>query len=398
VIGQQVAKVRKFRGWTQRELADFAGVSHSLLTKVESGHVPASQAFVAACARALRVRVEELTGQPYRGDTAAGDRADAGVAGLRAVLWEHDPVDPDGAGRPLAELRPVLAGVERLRRAARYVEMVEALPGLIRELLAATTTTSGFAREQVFGALAGAYSAAQTATRFLGYADVAALCVERMFWAAHRSGDPLWRAVATEKRGHLQLLAGAYDAGLRATAAALEELAGEDRPAALAVAGTLHLRAGILAARAARADRARAELGAAAEYADRLPSGEPEDWYGLAFGTPNVLIHQVAAEVELGEGARAVALAARLGDPTGRIEASRVGHHYIDLARGQMLHGDRNAALEALQAARRAAPQKTRHDPMVRETLDVLVRARRVPEELREFATWVGYPPLESPR
>jgi transcriptional regulator with XRE-family HTH domain len=91
VIGQQVAKVRKFRGWTQRELADFAGVSHSLLTKVESGHVPASQAFVAACARALRVRVEELTGQPYRGDTTAGDRADAGVAGLRAVLWEHDP-------------------------------------------------------------------------------------------------------------------------------------------------------------------------------------------------------------------------------------------------------------------------------------------------------------------
>ena len=82
-----------------------------------------------------------------------------------------------------------------------------------------------------------------------------------------------------------------------------------------------------------------------AEYAGRLPSGEPEDWYGLAFGTPNVLIHQVAAEVEPGEGARAVALAARPGDPTGRIEASRVGHHYIDLARGQMMHGGRTAAL-----------------------------------------------------
>src|SRR5262249_13809183 len=64
----------------------------------------------------------------------------------------------------------------------------------------------------------------------------------------------------------------------------------------------------------------------------------------------------------------------------------------IDLARGQMMYGDRTAALDALHAARRAAPQKTRHDPMVRETLDVLARARRVPDELREFATWVGLP------
>jgi hypothetical protein len=76
--------------------------------------------------------------------------------------------------------------------------------------------------------------------------------------------------------------------------------------------------------------------------------------------------------------------------------SGRVGHHYIDLARGQMMHGDRNAALEALHAARRAAPQPTRHHPMVRETLDVLARARRVPAELREFAAWFGLP-LQGP-
>src|SRR5262249_1585950 len=72
------------------------------------------------------------------------------------------------------------------------------------------------------------------------------LCVERMFWAARRSGDPLWVAVAADKRGHLQLLAGAYDAGLRATAAAVAEVAGDERPPALAGAGTLHCGRGSL--------------------------------------------------------------------------------------------------------------------------------------------------------
>src|SRR5262249_45092972 len=49
-IGARVAAARKFRGFTQRRLADLAHVSYSLLTKVESGHVPATPAFLAAVA------------------------------------------------------------------------------------------------------------------------------------------------------------------------------------------------------------------------------------------------------------------------------------------------------------------------------------------------------------
>ena len=95
--------------------------------------------------------------------------------------------------------------------------------------------------------------------------------------------------------------------------------------------------------------------------------------------------------MELGDSARAVALADSLGDLTGRIDPDRVGYHHIDTARGRLMHGDRTGALSDLYEARRVAPQLARHHPMVRETLDVLTRtSRRATRELRELAGWLG--------
>jgi len=140
MIGQRVAAARKLREMTGRDLADRAHVSYSLLTKVETGHVPATQDFIAACARALQVDPRELTGEPYRGQTPASDRADAAVAGIRAVLLGDDLLDPDAPRRSLASLQPALATAGGLRNVARYVQLAEALPGLLRELLATAAT------------------------------------------------------------------------------------------------------------------------------------------------------------------------------------------------------------------------------------------------------------------
>src|SRR5260370_41593 len=63
--GTRIATIRKMRGWTGRELANKTHVSYSLLAKVESGAVPASPALIGAVARALRVDVPRITGQPY---------------------------------------------------------------------------------------------------------------------------------------------------------------------------------------------------------------------------------------------------------------------------------------------------------------------------------------------
>lgn len=68
-----------------------------------------------------------------------------------------------------------------------------------------------------------------------------------------------------------------------------------------------------------------------------------------------------------------------------------MGHYWIDLARGWLLHGDRDRALTALIKARHIAPQQTRYHPMVRETIRMLARQdRRRSSPIAGFATWCG--------
>jgi hypothetical protein len=69
----------------------------------------------------------------------------------------------------------------------------------------------------------------------------------------------------------------------------------------------------------------------------------------------------------------------------------RVGHHWIDLARGYLLHGDHQRALATLQQARRTTSQQTRYHPQVHETVRALARAsKRRTDTLTNFAGWLG--------
>jgi hypothetical protein len=121
----------------------------------------------------------------------------------------------------------------------------------------------------------------------------------------------------------------------------------------------------------------------------REPDGQGRNDYGLAFGPSNVAQHEIAVAVELEDGGEAVRRAARIRLPN-TVPPVRRGHHYIDLARGYVMAGDLKGGLRCLQAARRVAPQQTRHHPMVRETVLSIASAPRGREELSVFASWLG--------
>jgi hypothetical protein len=158
----------------------------------------------------------------------------------------------------------------------------------------------------------------------------------------------------------------------------------------LSVYGATHLRSAIFAARMPNAASAWAHVDEARECA--LLLGEDANHYGLEFGPSNVAIHEVAVAVELYDGAEAVRRAGQVRLP-GTVAPVRRGHYFIDLARGFLYNGDRVKSLEALQTARRVAPQQTRNHPMVRETVRMLVELeRRRPKALSGFASWVGMP------
>src|SRR5690242_13791164 len=99
--GARIAVIRKTRGWTGRELARGAHVSYSLLAKVESGAVPASPALVGAVARALRVDVPRITGQPYEEPVGGPAGRLHGVIGaIRRSVDTYDLPDETITPRP----------------------------------------------------------------------------------------------------------------------------------------------------------------------------------------------------------------------------------------------------------------------------------------------------------
>lgn len=395
-IGNRIAVIRKTRGWTARELARRANVSYSLLAKVESGAAPASPALIGAVARALRVDVPRIIGQPYAESRGLVGRLHDSVDTIRRSIDTYDLPDEEITPRPYAELATDVARISALGQSARYIQIGEELPGLLDELGAALHTFPEPERAPLYGLLAEAYSGASAIANLLGYLDLRGQVVDRIRWASERCGDPLRMHRVRWQRTASLMAVGAYDRALRLMDDVRGDL-GEDTAAmdgpTLSVYGSTHLRSAIVSARSAKttgpgaAQQAWTHLDAAREVATRM--GTDRNDYGLAFGPSNVSQHEVAVAVELEDGVEAVRRSRGFRLPPS-VPPVRRGHHYIDLARGYLMAGDNEGSLRCLQEARRIAPQQTRHHPMVRGTVLGIASARRGREDLSVFASWLG--------
>src|SRR5450432_744365 len=102
--GARIAVIRKTRGWTARELARRAHVSYSLLAKVESGAAPASPALIGAVARALRVDVHRITGQPYDEAPGRAGQLHQAMEPIRRSISTYDCPDDTIVPRSVHEL------------------------------------------------------------------------------------------------------------------------------------------------------------------------------------------------------------------------------------------------------------------------------------------------------
>lgn len=395
-VGARIAVIRKTRGLTARELASRAHVSYSLLAKVESGAAPASPALIGAVARALRVDVPRVTGQPYQEPRGQAARLHEMTEPIRRSVDTYDLPDESITPRPAAQLAADVRRISALGMQAKYVQIGAELPGLLDELSAAVHAAREGERAGLFGLLAEGYSGASAIASLLGYLDLRGRVLDRIRWASEQSGDMLRVQRVRWQRTASLMAVGAYDQGLTLMEQVRrdlgEDIAVMDGPT-LSVYGSAHLRSAILAARAARtkgrgyAQQAWTHIDAARTVADRL--GADRNDYGLAFGPSNVGQHEVSVAVELEDGPEAIRRARQVRLAPAMPPVRR-GHHYIDLARGYVMAGDHAGSLRCLQQARRIAPQQTRHHPMVRETVLAIAAAHRGREELSLFAGWLG--------
>ncbi len=390
-VATRVAQARKLAGLTQRQLAERANVSIGLVRSVEQKRAPATQGFIGAVAKALRVSVSELTGQPFTPAPGPDTEVHAAVAGLRTELAAFDL---DNAA--ISEVRPLqqLAGaVERIctyRRNALFHRLSEELLPLLGEVRAAAHRSSGHDRDRALVMLCELYYSSHSLAHKLGYADLAGVAVDRLAWAATEAGNPLWTATAQFQRAAMLTSGGDWAAAasfLERCRTSIEPRLSAGQREDLIAWGGLHLQSGLAASRAGKQDTADAHLEEARETAQRL--GDDLDPV-LSFGPTNVGIWSVALAVEAMDAPEALARARSLVIPAGAPN-ERVGHHHMDVARAWLLYGDRTRSLTALQEARRVAPAQTRYNPMVHETVRALARAEaRKVDTVTGFAVWCG--------
>lgn len=219
------------------------------------------------------------------------------------------------------------------------------------------------------------------------------LAADRAMSAAEDAG-PVVAGSAARRYADALIHLGHGDAAIEVLERAADRLSDDLEhagPAGWSVHGMLLLKAVMAAAERQDAATVRSLLAQAARIADRL-EGDANHMFS-AFGPTNVRLHEVAAMVVLGDGAAAVAAAARIDrDALGALPRERRAQLLMDLAAGHFLAGRPDTALLVLLAAEELAPQEVHCRASSRQLVgDLAAGSRPIPEpRLRALAGRCG--------
>lgn len=314
---------------TQQQLADKAGASLGTVRKIERGERNPSEDMLEAFADAMGVDAAVLRydAEPTRTSVHAA------LPARSAAIATYD-LPEDGPVRPLSALRTAVGEAARWRLAAQYTRIARRLPDLLTELARTYRAASGADRTELAQLLVRAYRSADAVAYKFGAHDLSARLIDLMRWAA---ADPVTAATVAYVRTETYFAARAHAAGLRALEQALDKAPAPDGTRQAAARGALHMRAAVIAGRAADAAAAHLHMAEARVLADRLPEGVYSE---TAFGPDSVRAHEVSVAVSLGRDHLARALdVAHEWKPPADLPAERRSGFYIDLARVQLWSG-----------------------------------------------------------
>lgn len=367
---------------SQQVFADLLGKSKSWVDKVERG-VRRLDKFstIAEIANVLNVDVSVLmdgsSGPSHRTRASRGTPG-VDVTEIRAALERYDkisgPVAPSTT--PLSELRKAVDHAWMAFQHANYVALAKMLPKLIRDAQTAGSGGEGDTARSGAYLLAEVYQIASSTLRKLGEHDLAWLAADRATMVCQRAGDELLAALATDQVAAALSGLGRVRPALEISMTVANQVAPEDThdatPQRLSVYGMVLLRGALAAARLGDGYTVRELLAAAEAVAKEVGD---ENFYWTCFGPTNVALFQVAAEVELGEAARALRTSDGI-DPDGyaAMLPERRASHLLNVARAYTQVGDLQRAAESLVEADRLAPNEVRCRPVAQELVVDLMR------------------------
>jgi tetratricopeptide (TPR) repeat protein len=259
---------------------------------------------------------------------------------------------------------------------SQYEELSELLVDLLPDLERAERRADSEDHRRASVAKARAYHAAAAVLSKLGETAAAWVAVDRAIRAAEEAGDPLLMAEGAFRLSIVFQNARRFDLAMRAASSAAQAIAGlaeQGEVSAVAMHGALHLQLAVAAARSNDAEAGYAYLETARQAGARL--GEDRNDYNTEFGPTNVLLHEVAVAVELGDAGRAL----RVAD---QVDAGRLSPE-----RQARLLRQPDAVLAALREAMEIAPEQIETHDRVRDLVADLLRGdRRGTSEVKELA------------
>lgn len=394
-LGERIRQLRtsQLPRLTQRELAERAGVSVDLISKLEQG-VKQSALLVSLhkIARALDVDVSVLLAQPARVDTVS-DGLDSGILAIRRAITTTQDMGEPASDDDLKRSAVVAWGhywSSRFDTLGVVVpELVASARATVRELPSATA----------YAALSDAYGVAGSMLAHLGKVDLAYLTMERALEAAEHSEDGLRHSALLGWMSWLLLhQTGSCDEAkfiAMREADAIEPKMKRATPEEVSIWGVLLKSAAVAAARednASEADELINLAKVAATCLEGMGHANRID-YESPFGVGLVVMQSVDIAVVTGRPARALKLA-RSMPPEADLPLASRARHMADKAFAFTQLGKHQEAEETLLALRQLAPQWMTYQPYPRIIIRDLweQHRRRRSSTLLELAQWLSVP------
>lgn len=382
-IGRRVAYWRSRRKMSQQVFADRLGKSKSWVDKIERGVRRVDRfSVVYEIADVLQLDVQVLLGRdPIRRPESVNCIDQVEVAEIRSAMERYDKISAFFFAPPeapaLVELNKAIDHAWITYQYSKYGQLARMLPKLLRDAQAANAAYTGDEGRLAANLLGQTYQIASSTLRKLGENDLAWLAADRAVMACQRAGDDLLSCMATTRVANALAALGRFRPALEINVNIANQIAPvgavDATPERLSVYGIVLLQGAMAAARMGDSATVRELISGAEEAAKQV--GGDENRYWTNFGPTNVAFHKVAADVEMGEGGRAVETNETIapGDFAGMMPERRA-HYLLDLSRGLAQTGDMARAGETLIEADRLASSEVRCRPIAHELLANIMR------------------------
>ncbi len=394
-LGNLISRYRKYKHWTQKNLATEMHRSVSWVCQVERNEIKVNQVDqLIRLGEVLGIPRDELVEASLGPEKVESLRQQSYIVEVRKALAGHPVPQLFSDAARTAKITVDFSSIgERIKKAwefihsSEYQELGPLLAKLILDLENASRISGYPDQSSSLPYLADAYQIAAAMLVKVGDTGAGWIAADRAITVGERCNDPGLILAGQHRLGRTLLdskdrVLGQYvlEQGIKMVD---NEKFSQD-PGLASLVGACWLILSIIHARDHNRDKARQSLDAARNIAKRL--GSDRNDYGTEFGPTNVAMHEVSVAVELGEGQTALDKAKYV--PGSALSHERQARYLIDVARANVLTGKPNEAIMVLLRAEQYSLQELSHLPLVATVIDDIehqLKHKKRPPELRKL-------------